>query len=455
MMRIPRNGRYELSGSPVEVAHARFGLWKITRFWHAKVSQGFSPKDEFWLSGIDRQTGERVLVHPRGDVYTWKHDLATEAAARRVQALALPQTVPILHVGPGIVFAMPPPVQPRPSLSIEAAAACAREVCEAAARLHERGCGRLSFGLSQLRLVEENGEWRPRWIVPGVDDLDLLEELEVADDLDVVLQLPRWSDPLDPIPRDLWHLVSFFFSLLAADTKTESALDPARREALLALSRIREEGPQAADVHDAATLDRILARLTNAPERAAPLPVVRTLPRMFLDWDEVITDGEISLVETERDRSPSWAGYIKLPLAAAYHQRASRSWARGEIEGALKDVDRAVALDGHAPYHTTRAVLLDTLGRRAEARAALAAAFEAHAHPTYRRWVPESEEATEEETRTKEKARAHLTRGMVSLREGSFEEAEADLRQAAALHETPLTTRALTALARAHVRKTS
>ena len=49
---------------------------------------GLSPKDEYWLAGIDRRTGERVQIHPRGELYGWAHDLVIKAIARRVQILA-------------------------------------------------------------------------------------------------------------------------------------------------------------------------------------------------------------------------------------------------------------------------------------------------------------------------------------------------------------------------------
>lgn len=441
MKRYPDEERFEVNGDPRDVVMARYTLWKWTRLWYERIAPGLTPKDEFWLAGVDRQTGARVKIYPRDHTPTWVKDLAFEAVARRVQALASPYTVPVLHVGPGVIFAEPPPVQPRPALPIERAAVCAFQACELTARLHAEGCGRLGFGPSHLRLVEEGGDWQIRWLIPGIAELDLYEALELADDRGKESSHPRWDWKFDPIQHDLWQLAFFFFSLLAADAQRGEGLDPDRAEALRTLARIRDEGPEAAGVRDAASMAGLFAVLAGSPAtRAETLPVVRALPRLYPDWDEVIAEGEALLQSESRH-----LGYIRLPLAVAYHQRASRAWARGDLEAALGDVDRALALDDHAPYHTTRAVLLDASNRRAEARAALAAAFEADARPKSTWNRGEEDEIIE----NVERARAHLTRGLIALRDGALEEAEADLRRAEALDATPLSARALAAVGRA------
>ncbi|UQA59369.1 heme biosynthesis HemY N-terminal domain-containing protein [Polyangium aurulentum] len=441
MKLYPDDGRFEVNGDPQDVVSARYMLWKHTRLWYEHVKPGLSPKDEYWLAGVDERTGARVKIHPRVDTHTWVKDLATEAVARRVQALASPYTVPVLHVGPGVVFAEPPPVRPRPSMGIDVAASCAFQACEVTARLHERGCGSLGFGPSHLRLVEEGGEWQIRWLIPGVADLDLLDALELAKDRVAERNHPRWDWKIDPIQHDLWQLAFFFFSLLAADALRGEDLDPDRGKALRGLTRIRDEGPKAIGFHDAAAMAHLFAVLAGLPAtRVEELPSVCALPRLYPDWDEVIAEGEALLGSESRHLV-----YIRLPLAVAYHQRASRAWARGDLEAALVDVDRALALDDHAPYHTTRAVLLDALLRGAEARAAIAAAFEADARPktTWNQW--EEEDPGENAAR----ARAHLTRGLFALRDGALAQAEADLRRSQALDATPLSARALAAVGRA------
>ena len=430
MKRYPDDGRFVVDGDPEEVVSARRALWKQV-LWRGRrnLEPGLLPTDGFWLHGRDRQSGARVLVDPRGYSYTWRHDLATETVARTVQSLALPYTVPVLHVGPGIVFAEPPPTRLWPSLGIEAAATCALQACEVVTQLHARGCGRLFFGPSHLRLVEADGHWQIRWLVPGFEAVDLYEAL--AKDHEREHGDPRLQGLLAPIERDIRRIACFFFSLLAADHPAGETLAPAPREAFRTLLRIiREEGPAAVGIEDGASLAGIFAVLARVPStHIEGFPVVRALPKVFPDWDLVIADGEElwksdSLHRDDRD-------YIKLPLATAYHQRASRAWARGEHEAALADVNRALELHDYAPYHTTRAVLLDTLHRRDEARAAINKSFEPYKKPPT------------------ERARAHLTRGMLALRAGSLDEAEADVRRADELAPSALSKRALAAVARA------
>lgn len=97
--------------------------------------------------------------------------------------------------------------------------------------------------------------------------------------------------------------------------------------------------------------------------RVAAIPVVRTLPPIALDWDALIAEGEAALADPAtpallplaRDRTVPSKGFIEGPLAEAYHQRASRSFERGALADALRDVDRAVALASVASHYTTRA----------------------------------------------------------------------------------------------------
>jgi hypothetical protein len=448
MKRYPDDGRFVVRGDLQKVVSARRALWKELILGRRNIKPGLLPTDGLWLHGSDRQSGARVLIHPRSYPHTWTDDLATEAVARTVQSLALPYTVPVLHVGPGIVFAEPPPARPWPSLGIEAAATCALQACEVVAHLRARGCGSMGFGPSHLRLVEKDGHWQIRWLVPGFEAVDLYEAL--AKDHDRERGYPRSQGSIGPIERDIWLIASFFFSLLAADHPAGETLGPAPREAFRTLRRIREEGPVAAGIEDGASLAGIFAVLACVPStRIEGFPVVRALSRVFPDWNVVIADGEEFLKSDPRHRNED---HVKLPLATAYHQRASRAWARGEREAALADVDRALELDDHAPYHTTRAVLLDALNRRDEALAAIAMAFTMDAGAKERGfWTPD-EQAAREKARNAERARAHLTRGLLALRAGSLDEAEADVRRADELAPSALSTRALAAVARARAR---
>jgi tetratricopeptide (TPR) repeat protein len=218
-------------------------------------------------------------------------------------------------------------------------------------------------------------------------------------------------------------------------------------------------------------LGRWFGKRTSAEAAARWQAVIRPAADGKRDWDAIISAGEAriaSLREGSIDRLD-----VALPLGVAYHQRASRSWIQGDATSALADVDRAIEIDPFVlAYGTTRAVLLDALGRRSEAYHEIDSSlrFEAAA----RRWQSafyawrsssidgdglhrEQALAREEAKRALprlaresngaidrmldrrseggpldqgELARAHATRGLIALREGKIEQAEHDLRHA-------------------------
>ncbi|MCY1008274.1 hypothetical protein OV079_22470 [Nannocystis pusilla] len=414
-------------------------------------------EDDLWTLAVDRRTGARVRVlePPSGSFWLWTASMWAEAVARHVIATAVPHTLPILHVGDGVVFAEPPPAVPRPRLQPAQAAACALAACEVVARLHAIGCGGeygraadgrpaydlptpLDFGWHNLRMTRESGEWKIAWLVPGhlaLADLDDTPQdadpdalaRDLQDRLDGSLldepqsELPPKHDPhRDPIARDLARLAGFYLSLAPPARGQPAAVDAVRR--LAAGEPV---------VRDVAGLARLLVELGPAGDwdaRLAALPIACALPPPVLDWDRVIAAGEARLP----DLVPRQRPYVVLPLAVAYHRRASLRAALAP-DDALRDVDRAVELDPVAPHHVTRAVLLDRLGRRDEARAAIAAAFAA---PEYTGASTVDDDgfglldAPVVVVGDRERARAHATRGTIALRDGDLALAEHDLRRA-------------------------
>ncbi|PCC68382.1 hypothetical protein SAMN02745121_05052 [Nannocystis exedens] len=431
--------------------------------WEASRRHRPYGEDDLWTLAVDRRTGARVRVlePPDESVWLWAACMWTEAVARHVVAAASPHTVPILHVGPGVVFAEPPPAVARPRLPPAQAAACAFAACEVVARLHAVGCGGecgrsahgrlafdmptpIDFGPHNLRMTRRTGDWTIAWLVPShlaLADLDLAPPETDPDALARDLQArlagsitdespddlpPKYDPQSDPIARDLARLAGFYLSLAPPERGRPAAVDAVRR--LAAGEPV---------VRDVAGLARLFAELGPASDRdarLAALPVVDVLPPPVLDWDRVIAAGEARLPGLVPRQRP----YVVLPLAVAYHHRASLRAALAP-EDALRDVDRAVELDPIAPYHITRAVLLDRLGRRDEARAAIAAAFAA----------PEWSDPPVEEVggirlvrahpvviTDRERARAHATRGTIALRDGDLALAEHDLRRAVDLDLT-------------------
>ena len=448
------NGRFETLGEPKHVCMERSVLWKMTHWWPERIPTTFGPRNDYWLSGFERTTGRPALISPRGYGFQWKYDLELEAVARRIQRLALPGILPILHVGGGIVFADPPPAQPRPTLPFQQAARLAFDIAEKAARLHAEGCRDLAFGPSNLRLVHAQGVWQVQWIVPGVVALDAYDRLEALprEARKPEINSPRWHYGLDAISRDIWRIADFFLDVLPPHERMTPPTNAGKSfgaeyssaevaSALTTLLRVSAGGPREAGLEDVATLARALAVMANLPRYAAnALPVVRALPKVFPDWDEVIAEGEAWLAS-----EPHYKESIQLTLAGAYHQRASRSWARGALIHALEDVDKAITHDPFFTYQTTRAVLLDALGRHEEALAILETILleppPVGDNPS--RWGARTDAVSSEEM-----SRAYLARGFLSWRARRFPEALADVRKAHELHASKQTQHALERLQR-------
>ena len=333
--------------------------------------------------------------------------------ARRVAVVGSPHLASVLHVGPGVVYAAPPPGLPRGASSTAEAAELALQACEAAAALHVAGVGSLCFDRHNLRVVGPAEGRRIFWLVPGAPDLGWL--------LDTLLR-PRaarvdvaWID--EPARRAAWGIVDFFAALLPQGT-----LDRPTNPALQALAAVRlAPSDLPADVAGVARL--LLPLLPASPallERVAAIPRVAVLPRILLDWDAIIPESEAKLAVV----GPANTRFLALPLAAAYHQRASRRWASGDLASALADAEHAAVLDGASlTIATTRAVLLDALGRRAEARQVVDEGLRA-------RLAPRAAVLFDDSPPPSELPRAHGTRGMFALRDGAPAEAEVDLRRA-------------------------
>lgn len=407
--RLPE--RFELRGDLQAVVHERQAIWR--RLMRRELES--VREDAVWSQGFDRVRGEPVRVAPRGSPQVWAREVEIEARARRVAAAGpIAGVVPVLHVGPGIVYAMPPASRPRPRLGLADAAACALMACEVVARVHALGLGGgdcLCFGPSNLRIVESAGGWRIAWLVPGQATLDAIDRLGLPVEDGRFVEMGAQGDP---VGCDRRRLALLFASLLADGEFAEE------REAVLAAG---------AERGDVAGLARLLLWFVADPgdwtARVDAMPVVRRLSGFTFDWDVVIAEGEELLAGGSPGRD---AKFVALPLAAAYHQRAWRRCAAGEPAAALVDVLRALALDDWCPYRTTQATLLDRLGREEEAREVIAAAVAVAEQQAARvdfRGRPMRAPAG--------LARALATRGLLALKQGQHAAAEEDLRRAVAL----------------------
>lgn len=432
-------GRFELRGDPQSAIDARLGASRIRG---ARSLRGWD--HSLWVPGVDRQSGAEIRYQPRQLAFAWASDVELVTAARRVLALGLPSTVQVLHAGPGIVFAAPPPASERPRLPIEQAAACAIDACEVAARLHAEGIDEhLAFDPLHLRVFQEHGQWHLRWLVPGTRDVAFLgPEIHVEERDEERL--------LAPVRRTVRELAQLFVSLCPDAGSAEKVAAPHADVASFA-RHLLTLAPARADL----------------PPRVAAMPVVQELPPLRHEWDWIIEDGEAQLPQAGHFRK-----YIELPLAAAYHQRGCRSFAKGDLDAALRDADRALALDAILPHRTTRAVLLDALGRKEESRREIALAADAvlaaekalsEVKDDPAEWlesmisgasVSEADKARARRLALRlglrgdvpadeEIARAHVVRALFALRDGVPDTAEPLLRRAMDLAPTPLAERLL------------
>lgn len=460
-------GRFEVGGDQQEVAHKKAGIWRLLRWGNAQKPV---QEDDLWLHAVDRQSGAPVQIDPRGELPSWGSDVRTETIARQAMAMQLSSIVKVLHVGPGVVYAPPPPASPRPALPLAAAAECALEACEVVARLHAVGCGggdfeALYFGPRNLRVGKTADGWHIAWLVPGHAGL---AQIDLFEDESLLL---RQDKPMGGVERDVRRLVAFFFSLVSAEPPEQTSApkrggvmallravfqaapvpeagsevgregsDPERAAALRALEQVRRGEARADPITDVASLAQLFLPLVASSAawaaRVASLPRVGSLPRLSFDWDGIIADGEAQLAEGPRGafRRPEDRAFLELPLAAAYHQRASRSFAQGDLPAALRDVERALVLDAFAPYRTTLAVVLDALGRTAEARRELDAVL-AEVEPAGPLAADRRVDAWPRARMSdEERGRIHATRGLIALREGALTEAKEHLGRALSLH---------------------
>lgn len=386
---------------------------------------------ELWVRGRDVETGAAVLLAPRLSLHAWARDIEREAMARRVAAARVPGVVEILHAGPGVAFAAPPPGVAHTGFTIAEAAAVAVLVCEATALVHAAGVGELCFDPFHLRIVGEAGQHEIRWLVPGNDITSaaadaVAQKHAIPRKSPLALARRKAPPPDDPLVRRHGFQILDLFAWLCSARVLAPSDDPSLAEIRAMFAAPRTRLPP-----DVATLARCF--LSIAPPSPALAARVEALPRVsevrlsFPDWDLAIADGEAEL----RGALASDRPWVAVPLAAAYHQRASRAWAQGDRAAALRDAERAVALDGARVSHrTTLALALVAAGRHGDAARVLDRA------PVDR----EGFESAEDE------ARFRAARGVAALKAGEPAAAARHLRAAVSAAVSPAASGAPAAL---------
>jgi hypothetical protein len=263
--------RFKLRGDPGAAVKLRYGLWK--RSWHSTGST-LPAEDELWLRVVERESGAVGRLCPRGERYWWAKEVAREALARRVLVAKIPWTVPLMHVGPGIVHAEPPPVIERPTLSLGAAAECALMACEVVVRTRALRCNGdgdcVYFGPRNLRVIEADGRWRIAWLVPGIAELAVLDRLAAR-----AKQQGKDHSAADTTPAG--EVRDLFFSLLPAAAR-------GARPELRALAARHGDGRD-----DVVSLAASFLALLDTPgewtDRVAELAAIAGGPPAEQDWD--------------------------------------------------------------------------------------------------------------------------------------------------------------------------
>jgi tetratricopeptide (TPR) repeat protein len=172
-------------------------------------------------------------------------------------------------------------------------------------------------------------------------------------------------------------------------------------------------------------------RLEAAFEAGRSLPELRPID---LDFDRAIEAGQ------EAYEAP----YVDWALAAALHHRGCVRAKAGALTEGIADVDRALALDPHTRYFTTRALLTERASSletpiRQDAGSFHDQAIERHQTPVDA-WTDDPAE-----TKARDAARAFYARGWYRRRQGDVAGALADLEAAAKRSTNPKLAAALAA----------
>lgn len=334
--------------------------------------------------GIDVTDGAPVLVWPSPPEWTnarFVEQERAESTARIASSLGSPWVLPVRLWTPRVVFTAPPPaVRPAEPLALADAVDCLLQFCDVLARAHAAGFAGLGADLHDVRVHREGDAWRITVVLPHLPPRGRRSHAD----------LPPYT--LSPVEGDLWTAVSFFRDLLLGREPEPLHLfreelpplprlpDVRLRAALAAL--LGEQPPPPPDrpsvffgkqpppvreappppIPDAASLAERVLHLARDPaewqSRVAALPRVATVAPAPRDWDRLVELGSAELAA----RRASHRNYVAYPLAAAYHQRGCAAFARGDLEGAMRDVEQAISIDRWARYLVTRGVLRAALG---------------------------------------------------------------------------------------------
>lgn len=416
---------------------------------YPKVGDLYAERFEITSEGalckaVDRERGAGVLVRPSSGATRWPEEVDATTVARHLQREPIEGTRPVVWVDECVVFADAPAPRCDGAMPLVDAARCALRACEIAAELFSLGFDALSF--NEVSLAAGYLEGRPAvlFTVPApyqrrtmpcrnrfFPNLRSSEEWEGETLLAALACCLFFELAPDAYPRAVDpKKTGFGAAALLARLKLRREEKAPVNPHLALLSRgcgeQTEQRPEERAPGRIAEVARALAELIDTSEARARAEAIERIPKRALryDWDAIAAWGD----RLEDSRSNT---YVAPALGEAHHQRACAAWERGDLELALRAVNRAIDVDRIAPYLVTRALVLLALKRVGEARHAIDAAhelieaFDRDAQVQGRfgwttPYVPDDAM----------RARAFATRARISLAEGDAKSALRDYEEA-------------------------
>ncbi len=301
---------------------------------------------------------ERPSEEPRGWSAHFVEREAIESAARAAMSIESPWLLPVVSASPVVYAGSIEGARPDAPLPVAHAVECLLQLCDVLSRAHAAGWVGLAVDLHDVRVFGEGDAWRVSVVIPHLPARGRFSHRywthrsPVRNDLcTAALLLRDLVVGHVPEPLSMWGHGHAYLR-----EEIPSLGDDRMRARLVELFDHENHAPS---INCAASLAEAVLPLARDPAawRARIVAMPRRTPTaMRRNWDRLIELSEAELTERPGD------GYVVLPLAAAWHQRACVAFARGDLTAALADLDRCLALDRWCRYLVTRGSIREAGG---------------------------------------------------------------------------------------------